>query len=385
MNAMNSKAKQLWSYLHITLMCMYFIVCALAAQAQVVNDAEYFFDTDPGVGNASPITITTPDDEVTVNLSISTTGLQAGRHLLYIRTRGNTGAWSLYEQRMIEILPTIQAAEYFFDIDPGVGNAIPMMVAASENEIAETEVISTIGLGTGMHFLYIRTRDNQGRWSLQQTRMFEVKTIITDAEYFVDNDPGVGNATPVSIIDSENEIVKTFSVNTTGLASGNHHLYIRSRDENGHWSLQESRLFEVKPRIVSAECFVDIDPGVGSATPIAIIADENEISKSMGVSTTGLAAGKHNLYIRTKDASGRWSLYEPRIFEVKPKIVDAEYFVDTDPGLGSATPISIVDSEDEILKNTIVSTIGLSAGKHILCVRTKDASGHWSLQESRPF
>ncbi|MFN0032960.1 MAG: T9SS type A sorting domain-containing protein, partial [Flavobacteriales bacterium] len=109
----------------------------------------------------------------------------------------------------------------------------------SEDEILKNTIVSTIGLSAGKHILCVRTKDASGHWSLQESRPFEVKPKITDAEYFFDADPGVGYGVAVSVNDAETEITKSVQVPTTCLSQGVHYLYLRTRDNLGHWSLFE--------------------------------------------------------------------------------------------------------------------------------------------------
>ena len=137
----------------------------------------------------------------------------------------------------------ITAAEYFIDTDPGVGNATALTIS-SGNTIDETFSISTTGQPEGLHVLHIRVKDNNDVWSLFFRDYFYVQDgttpptpkPITAAEYFVDNDPGVGSGTALSI-SAGNTINETFSITTTALASGLHVLHIRTRDDDGTWSL----------------------------------------------------------------------------------------------------------------------------------------------------
>src|SRR5205085_7101203 len=109
----------------ITIPCLLIL---LAGYGQGFNKAEYFFDTDPGVGLGTALT--TPVGTVdTINFTsnISTTGLPAGFHFLALRLKHNNGNWGLFEKRGFYIsaatvdAANISAAEYFFDSDPGVG------------------------------------------------------------------------------------------------------------------------------------------------------------------------------------------------------------------------------------------------------------------------
>src|SRR4030095_3107258 len=62
--------------------------------------------------------------------------------------------------------------------------------------------------------------------------------IITAAEYFFDHDPGVGNGTPVAILNSGFAISQQFSIPVPGtMPGGTHFLSIRMKDQAGHWRL----------------------------------------------------------------------------------------------------------------------------------------------------
>jgi Secretion system C-terminal sorting domain len=208
------------------------------SQAQNIYKAEYFFDTDPGPGNGLPLTIASPGDPVTFTSSISTAGLEPGFHMLFVRTRTIKG-WSLYEPREFSIAPAIEEAEYFFDTDPGVGNGTPF---STNSPSAFTETVSTAGLSPGPHVLFVRVKSFDGKWSHYQQRDFIINA-ITAAEYFVDLDPGFGNGIPLPITPGQATFNATIS--TAPLANGPHFLFVRTRHENGRWSLYEPQQFIV--------------------------------------------------------------------------------------------------------------------------------------------
>jgi hypothetical protein len=62
---------------------------------------------------------------------------------------------------------------------------------------------------------------------------------------------------------------------------------------------------------------VNIDPGFGNATPIPVVGGDS-INFNGVLALTDTASGFDSLYIRVKDASGVWSLYEPRGFQIAP-------------------------------------------------------------------
>ncbi len=86
--------------------------------------------------------------------------------------------------------------EYFIDTDPGVGKAASMSIPASA-DVTFPFTVNLTGYAIGFHKLYIRTRDNLGRWSLTARRNIEVlasqtQNNVVSGEYFIDQDPGFG-------------------------------------------------------------------------------------------------------------------------------------------------------------------------------------------------
>jgi len=61
----------------------------------------------------------------------------------------------------------IYTAEYFYDVDPGVGHAIPLPQFTPTNDTTINLQLSTNnGLQPGHHWVYIRFKDTQGKWGL---------------------------------------------------------------------------------------------------------------------------------------------------------------------------------------------------------------------------
>ena len=366
--------------------CLFlFSLFCFNANAQFITHLEYFFDTDPGVGNGTQITLPVPADTIIHNTTINTTGLQPGNHALFIRSKLATGQWSLYEPQQFYIEHSIIAAEYFFDADPGAGNATALPVVPGVVPATHAATVSTTGLAGGNHVLFLRTKDASGTWSLYEPREFHIRSTITAAEYFFDNDPGAGNSTPLPVAALTEPATYNNTINTTGLTGGNHILFIRTKDEQGKWSLYEPREFHIRSTITAAEYFFDNDPGVGSATSLPVAALTEPATYSNTITATGLTGGNHVLFIRTKDEQGKWSLYEPREFYVRTNIIAAEYFIDTDPGVGNAIPLPAGIPSDTININTTIPTGLLSLGTHYVFVRTKDIKGIWSLYEPKQF
>lgn len=211
---------------------------------------------------------------------------------------------------------TISQAEFFFDIDPGPGNGTPLVVSSPADSVIITSTIATTGLPRGTHILFIRTRTSTGFWSLYEGQEFYIKEAIVQAEYFFDTDPGVGNGVSISVGTVSDSVNFTATASTTGLTPGEHKIAVRTKDPKGLWSLYETQGFFIKPSIISAEFFIDTDPGLGNGTPIVVTPAVDSISFSKVVTTPVLPFGTHFLFVRTKDTFGKWSLYESQQFTV---------------------------------------------------------------------
>ena len=241
-----------------------FLLClSFSGWSQTIVKAEYFFNTDPGVGKGKSLSVTT-SGQVDGEAEISTEGLEDGFHTLYIRFRDQQGSWSMSEGRTFLIqpppqppaIPTIAKAEYFIDTDPGAGRGkeIPLTANGQVDELAELNTDG--GISLGFHNLYIRTMDNTGKWSLTEGRPFFVDktlnllaTIVAAEYYFDDKNPTPGKGIPLDIEQgTQLEIEKQIDI--SGLALGEHRLNLRLQDSKGAWSYNEIKEFTVAtPRI----------------------------------------------------------------------------------------------------------------------------------------
>lgn len=123
--------------------------------------------------------------------------------------------------------------------------------------------------------------------------------------------------------------------------------------------------------IVAAEYFRGADPGLGKGTAISATFG----SASVEVSLTATASESLPLFVRFKSSDGAWSAPYPVTGNSSSSgatLSAAEYFVNTDPGLGNGTS-SPVGSNGRI----DVSSPPLSRGD-TLYLRVKDSFGRWS-------
>lgn len=173
-----------------------------------ITKAEYFFNTDPGFGNGINIPITPAADLSNINFPANLAPLSLGLNSLFIRSRDANGKWSvtnrfLFVKTSAFSSTNINKAEYFIDVDPGFGNGTNVPVTPS-TDIANTAFnVNLTGVSEGLHSLYIRSRNEDGRWGVSNrflfVRSFSAVQNVTLAEYFFDNDPGFGNATPITL------------------------------------------------------------------------------------------------------------------------------------------------------------------------------------------
>jgi gliding motility-associated-like protein len=142
--------------------------------------------------------------------------------------------------------------------------------------------------------------------------------------------------------------------------------------------------------IVAMEYFIDTDPGVGGGTAVPVTIG-TKIDESFVIPASALPVGFHTVYIRVKDVSDVWSISESRTFYIsasdltkQANITAVEYFIDSDPGYGAGTSLPLTAATSVDL-NPIIPTSSLSAGFHVLYVRSLDSDGFWGDLESRSF
>jgi len=150
-------------------------------------------------------------------------------------------------------------------------------------------------------------------------------------------------------------------------------------------------LFTAAQNITTAEYFIDTDPGMGNGTALNVGVSGTTVNFVATFPVGALSTGFHFVAIRTKDADGKWGLFENRGFYISGQtsnvtnIIAAEYYYDTDPGIGNGTAINI-PSPVSVYQDSLILPLGsLPLGNHRIAIRVKNADGQWSLLEERPF
>jgi len=208
--------------------------------------------------------------------------------------------------------------EYFFDNDPGFGNGISIPIVTGSTIANLNATISLSSISEGKHMLYVRSQDDQGNWSITNKRQIAQMPHIVAMEYFFDTDPGFGNGIQIPVATDTAIHGLNVNIDLTNIGDGIHTLFIRSRDNYGHWSLTNRREIAQIPRITAMEYFFDIDPGFGNGIPILISADTAIANLNVLLNVGFLTSGMHTLFIRSKDGYGKWSLTNRRNFNYCP-------------------------------------------------------------------
>ena len=307
---------------------------------------------------------------------------------------------------------SIATGEYFWDTDPGTGNGTVLTALdGSFNQTIETGLANISSLpSTGSHIFNVRFKDGDNHWGpVFRTTVNVLPSITTTrpikviaAETFWDTDPGAGNGTTMIAFDGNFDNAMETVLNsalTLPATTGSHKLSLRVKDANNNWgpvfslavSIDLSITATRDVKVTASEYFFDADPGQGNGT-VMLAFDGNfnnameVVYKNMSIST--ISIGQHKLSIRARDAVNNWGPVFSTIIDkqssistVRPiKVIAAEYYFDTDPGAGNATPMIAFDGNfnaamETIAGNTIPQPV--LQGVHSLYMRAKDYAGGW--------
>ena len=297
---------------------------------QSVELLECFFDLDPGFGNGTRISPANPMDTLDVTTTINTTGLAPGFHTFNLRARYTDGSWGLFQKRTFYIIESSQVQaevplaeqEFFFDLEPGPGNAASSTLAAPLDSFSSHSSLSTASLAPGFHTLNVRTKNTNGSWGLYQKRSFYIldSTLVGEADkvvegqWFFDNDPGAGNPITFPVIaDDTIDIIPTAF--TPGLSPGFHTLNLRFKDQTGLWGLYQKRAFQILDTTELRE------PPLNQITYYYFKKDSNHVEQFTELnysprdtldslfttSTIGMPDGRYYLKVWVRDTDLNWS------------------------------------------------------------------------------
>lgn len=301
----------------------------------------------------------------------------------------------------ILLLPAaINRIEYFWDTDPGLGNGIALSFSGNPDAVANANV-SAANLTNGLHVLYTRAQDSEGKWSQTGHRLvFKIGTDtanITRLEYYFDSDPGYGNGAALSFTPGS-QIIYLDAVGTAGLPYGLHSFHIRAQNALGYWSQNTARNFVKIPSSVpdlsSVICYFDGNEYNALAfTPIPLNGDPTatELTFNLDPASLGVAPGMHVLNVVAKNAAGFKSQVMSRLFYYQSAEIEdltrAEWYFTgsgADPGQVFAQQLS---SPTQDFTGPMVASIShlQQDGEYAMHYWTVDALGRKSLEQIYPF
>lgn len=385
---------------------------ALTARQVLVQQGEYYWDTDPGTGNGSPLLAFDGDFNSALETAIAAdNSITPGAHRLFVRVMGADNAWSAPYTQVVQVNSplvarsvVVQQGEFFFDSDPGEGNATPLFAFDGNwNDALETGMASASSPAMGDHLLYIRMRSADGQWSNEYKTVLHVgpqltarPVMVQAAEYFWGTDPGEGAGLPMLAFDGDfNSALEQADIASNGATLGDNVLGVRVRGADNNWSAVFHSIVHVGPqltvrdvRIQLGEFFFDTDPGEGNGTVLAAFNGAWDEAIEQGIADApSPIQGDHLLHVRMQGADGTWSNAYKAVVHVsaplsaRPVAVQSgEYYWDTDPGAGSGIPLTAQDgSFDQALEVAVQDAAEvLSAGPHVLGVRVLGSDGGWS-------
>lgn len=344
-----------------------------------VDQIEFFFDIDPGVGAATLVSPFTSMAAVSIVETLPSSGLSTGFHLLGMRARAEGGSWGTTETRLVFVdqsdggaIVNVDSLEYFFDIDPGIGSGTIIDAFAATNNVSLVETLNASGLSLGFHSLGMRAKAEGGAWGLTETRLMFVDPSasggiinVDEIEYFFDADPGVGSATSISPFSANSSISLVENLPSSGLPTGFHLLGMRARAEGGSWGTTETRMIFVDQSgnmrdITALEYFIDTDPGAGAATAIIVASPGDSISLVETLNTSGLATGSYTVNVRAQNQAGDWGLVESRplvVVDVGPPEITSVQSIPT-----NTTPLDMTVTFEEAINSFDESDLSISTG-----------------------
>lgn len=137
--------------------------------------------------------------------------------------------------------------EYFIGADPGYGLATPLPVTAGA-DVSKDFIVALANLAEGFYTVSFRAKDGQGAWSHTFAHSFYVisgrASSIAASEYYIDTDPGYGNATSILVAVGADSTLN-YVIPLAAYSNGFHTIGIRTKDNLSKWSQTQMHAFYV--------------------------------------------------------------------------------------------------------------------------------------------
>ena len=216
----------------------------------------------------------------------------------------------------------ITAAEYFTDAlgTDGTGTAMSVTPAASTASLDATIPTATLTqLANGGHTVYVHARDAAGNWGQPATTTLlidkikpaislvtatpnptlgattvnltaqatDTLTALTRAEWFTGTDPGLGNATPMTVTGTGPWNLASAPINISNWNEGSYTLTLRAHDAADNWSANTTTTLQVRAPLSFSTLGSTNPPGVSGTADDADISNWNgtAFSRMIDIST----------------------------------------------------------------------------------------------------
>jgi PKD repeat protein len=356
---------------------------------------EYWFNDD--FVNRMTTTVTSTD-QLLINQTIPTPGLNQGVNALNFRSFDNLGKYSsvvchfFYKTSLPENTTSSNVVSYEYWLDNDYSNSVVVNTPVQQQVIVN-ELIPMSSLSNGLHHFNIRFKDDTGLWSSVNSRFFYKTSLpenttssnVVSYEYWLDNDysNSVVVNTPV-----QQQVIVNELIPMSSLSNGLHHFNIRFKDDTGLWSSVNSSFFyktslpenTTSPNVVSYEYWLnnDYSNSVVVNTPVQQQVFVNEL-----IPMSSLSNGLHHFNIRFKDDTGIWSSVISSFFYKTPEqmstpnmITEYRYWFDND--FANAVNVSLTPNQQINLIDNLDLT-QMQKGLHEINFQFKDTLGKWSV------
>ena len=221
-----------------------------ATEGTAIKRIEYWIDND----FASRITESTTNTTIALSIDIST--YAHGVHTLNYRVINDKGQYSPVKIMSFFVNPdeaigtSVASAEYWMDDNYSTRST----ATASGNEVL-LQNLDISNLSTGVHFLYVQPKDNNGKPGKLHRHMFYIPKAADDSriatmggmEYWIDGD--IENKTVVN----SDATTTPLSIDIATLKYGVHTLSYRAFNSLGEWGPVSNKLFYVNDKDFSTQ------------------------------------------------------------------------------------------------------------------------------------
>ena len=283
--------------------------------------------------------------------------------------------------------------EYFWNEDPGIGKATPTRATNTDGDWSTFDIAAD-RIPVGINILGLRAFSG-GRWTNTVTYLVTVPSLPSVAdwqvEYFWDNDPGIGKASPLDSSLDQDGGVMISDIPVDGLSTGEHLLGFRTCSGKTWSQTVTSIVFISDPRqysITGAEYFWGKDPGFGKGTRIELAPGEEVNIENLEIDFPTEKSDEYVLSFRARSEKG-WGLTHttviPYLYMEKIELTSDKDMLEPGETLAINAVLTPADAFESRLEwtssNPEIATVandgtvtGVAPGKVTITARATDGS-----------